>query len=585
MKGKIGPTKQKLVQKKTSLRSQFESDAIQPGHVPNAKDALMKPSDVSTIVEASVFEASTNEDERRSMTPGAPEQLEWDDGYNFAMTVGQEMGGGESTVMGDRAKKAAVAIVAPVAIEVPEPAEDKAMEAEETEAKPDSDMSGLDMLANVIISDHSRSNVTTPDVPTSDLIPETTDRPDVNDLISDTTITSQEAADAKLQFAIKEISTKAAEQIEQKEKEIEGRVQEQVETRVRARLSVHMQSFNVPETPQRVAPAQVFDEEDEEDEEDVEIIEAEIEVEEVAEAAAAAPVVQRQRKSPTDMLHALNARLTVTKHYITSMEETLHKVLTGTPSREAIGVALDSVTKIGAYTRDMDMLEQKINFIAQEHYGADALPENLFTVAQRSSELARRLRLRLQGHVSRPNTGPQHARAARQPRGTTIQLPPGQQVDARALDAVQTAVNVAMKRKSQALQAKDIQLRRQQAQMHKMAAAYKNQQVMINDMSMRLDQSMNQSMHQELNQSLRQVQQQNESILAQLNSSTAGVTTSALNASTMSEKKTFTSRLKRTFSSFRRKRTSTFNNASTPVADQQPRKRYSVYDNSQISIC
>ena len=578
MKGKIGPTKQKLGQKKTSLRSKFESDAIQPGHVPNAKDALMKPgdvpSDVSTIVEASSFEAEEKTDERRPRSPGAPDQLEWDDGYNFAMTAGEEMNGGATTIMGDRTKEAAVVIEPPGAIEASEPAVDKAMEVE-PEAQPDSDMSGLDMLANVIISDDSRSNMTTPDVPTADLIPDTTDRPDVNDLINNTTITIDQASEAKYQVAIKEISTKAAAQIEKKEKEIEGRVQEQVETRVRARLSVHMQSFNVPETPQRAAAA-VFEETDESDEE---VIEAEIEVQEVKEAAVA------QRTSHTDMLHALNARLTVTKHYITSMEETLHKVLTGTPSREAIGVALDAATKIGAYTRDMDMLEQKINFIAQEHYGADALPENLFTVAQRSSELARRLSLRLQGHVSRKNTGPQPARAAARPRGTKIELPAGQKVDPRALNAVQAAVTVAMQRKSQALQAKDVQLRQQQVQMHKMAAAYKNQQMMINDMSMRLDQSMNQNMHQELNQSLRQVQQQNESILAQLNSSTAGVNTSALNASTMSDKKTFASRLKRTFSSFRRKRTSTFNNASTPVADQQPRKRYSVYDNSQISIC
>lgn len=93
------------------------------------------------------------------------------------------------------------------------------------------------------------------------------------------------------------------------------------------------------------------------------------------------------------------------------------------------------------------MLEQKINSLAMENYGAAALPTSLFTVNQRSSELARRLNARITVHGLSSNGAAGNAlNWSMSSRGNIVQQNGSVHVvDRRALQAVQTAVNTTLR--------------------------------------------------------------------------------------------------------------------------------------------
>lgn len=551
MTGKVSLNKSRLTSLKEQSVPRHASPApIKDGHVPAVKETLMEAARVSTASPANSSFDGNN--------------LEWDDQYSFKMMNDESMRDDSNDADEETAK-----------------ADDNDginMEndatATETVDESAADVSGLDVLASVVISDTRNQ---TPDVPVMDLIPTTDDRPDVNDLINQS---SGNVLGHKYQEELTakdaEISNMAA---EAREKDMH--IESEVEARVQQRLEVKVTRFDVPETPLPATPRGVM-------RPSSMLVESAQKLGSAQETTASKPAQPNLQAAQdhTHMIHALNARLTVTKHYITAMEETLHKSLTGTPSREAIDIALGAMTKIGAYTRDIDMLEQKINQLAQEHYGAAALPQNLFTVGQRSAELARRLNARLHDRKmveaqiqakkqKEQMERQQKARMAQQQRRHSMMAlqAGGKPIHPQALAAVSDAVNTAMQKKEVALRQKEFQLQRSQAQIQKLHHAYKAQQAVIQDMSFRLDGSMNPAMQTSLNESLQMVAQQNAMILQQLNGTPAV------------RDKRKSGLIRRTFSSFRKKRSSTYNNPqSTPIADQRPIKRLSG-THTGVDIC
>eukprot|EP00041_Stephanoeca_diplocostata_P017807 m.367170 g.367170 ORF g.367170 m.367170 type:complete len:710 (+) comp20825_c0_seq1:135-2264(+) len=202
--------------------------------------------------------------------------------------------------------------------------------------------------------------------------------------------------------------------------------------------------------------------------------------------------------TPADTIQALNARLSVTKHRITSLEERVHLLLTGAVQSELGGnmELIGLMSQIGANTKDVDMIEQKINALAMEHYGAAELPASLFTVNQRSSELARRLNARITVHGASSRGSDAAGNSlnwSMSSRGSTAgqggNSDSVQVVDRRALQAVQTAVNTTLQRKHNQVVSTAQRLHHTQQQLERVDSMRRQQARMLHAMAGQMDRS------------------------------------------------------------------------------------------------